>query len=108
MKPETLAKIEELIYRADQDECSRINTALRLRYKTLRQVQVQMTLTQLHVNDRVILDNIKPQYLIGHTATVTRIRQTKVEVELENPVHKSTGRLMRYLVVPASCIHKID
>jgi hypothetical protein len=79
-----------------------IETACRQRRKLLRGAAAAMTMAAVKVNDTVRITAIRPKYLIGATAKVTRKRRTKLEIQFE----ESHGRYRAgsTVVIPSSCV----
>jgi hypothetical protein len=79
-----------------------IETACRQRRKLLRGADAAVTMATIKVDDTVRIKDISPKYLRGATAKVTRKRQTKLEIQLDE--HHGRYRAGQYLVIPSSCV----
>jgi hypothetical protein len=65
--------------------------------------RIRVMTSDIKKGDRVRLVNIRPQYIIGATGTVTTIRQTRAVVKLDT----SFPRFGSSPSVPINCLEKV-
>jgi preprotein translocase subunit YajC len=103
MTPENLQKMKKLILRASDEELNELWEYMQLRHNALRRKANIEAMEVLQEGDHIKLTNIKPKYLVGLTGTISKRRQTKFEVLLDQEVYRA-GRKTKFLVVPAQCL----
>ena len=73
--------------------------------KERRNYQAQTELRTLVAGDTIVLDDIRPKYLIGAKATVVRINRTKVVATFNAPNGKFAAGTE--VTIPAACVTKV-
>lgn len=73
MKPETLKKVLILISRADHTELDAIVNTFNRRREQLRQIDAQVTQSQLKVGAQIRTRAIKPKYMNGLRGKITEL-----------------------------------
>lgn len=71
-----------------------------------RDYLAQQQASELAPGDTVRLDDIRPKYLIGATATVVRVRQKKVVCTLDHPNGKFPPGAE--VAIPLVCVSKVS
>lgn len=87
----------------DEDDLRIIGEALRLKIGRVRKARVGKL--QLQVGDLVRFQGIRPKYMNGVEARITRIRQTKAECDITGP---TLFRGSRSIVVPMTALARVD
>jgi hypothetical protein len=96
----------EILQGEYDNDLERIETACRQRRKLLRGAAAAVTMASVNVGDTVRIKDIRPKYLIGATAEVTRKRRTKLEIKFD-----ATHRRYRAgttVIIPSSCVEIVQ
>lgn len=97
----------ELIDGMNDDQLQRLNQYIVQEIKTRRLRKARRLAAELTVGDKVRINSqVKPKYLAGETAVITRLVGTKAELKLDaGPINKFRSGT---LTAPFSLLEKVE
>jgi hypothetical protein len=96
----------EILQGEYDSDLEQIEMACRQRRKLLRGAAAAVTMAAVNVGDTIRIKDIRPKYLIGVTAEVTRKRRSKLEIKFSE-THRRY-RSGTTVIIPSSCVEIVQ